>query len=93
MEIEFILLLVACSILLSFLFHHMDIIKNTKKDRNKTVFGRIFVISIVIVVSGLIVGAWNGLLISAIGVHLLIPSISALLMNLILKKYSKKSHK
>lgn len=90
MEIEFILLLVACSILLSFLFHRMDITRNTKKDRNKTVFGRIFVISIVIVVSGLIVGAWNGLLISAIGVHLLIPSISALLMNLILKKHSKR---
>ncbi|WP_160031813.1 hypothetical protein [Paenibacillus sp. An7] len=93
MELEFVLLLVACSILLSFLFHRIDMTRNTKKDRNKTVFGRIFIVSIIIIVAGLIVGAWNGLLISAIGVHLLIPSISALFMNLILKKYSNKSHK
>ncbi|WP_454191578.1 hypothetical protein [Paenibacillus sp. Marseille-Q7038] len=90
MELEFVLLLVVCSILLSFLFHRIDLTRKTKKDMNKTVFGRIFIISIVIIVSGLIVGAWNGLLISAIGVHLLIISISALFMNLILKKYSNK---
>lgn len=90
MEIEFMLFLVAGFILLSFLFHRINFTKNMKKDMNKMVFGVVFIISIVLVLTGLFVGAWNGLFISAMGAYLLIPSLSALLMNLILKKYAKK---
>jgi hypothetical protein len=88
LEIEIVLPLVTAAILLSFLFHRID--KNTKRSTNKTVFGGVLIISVVLILAGLLLGEWNGLIISAIGVYLLIPSISALFINLILQKTSNK---
>lgn len=84
------LLFVAGAILLSFLFHRIDMTRKTKRSINKTIFGGVFIISIVLILTGLVLGAWTGLMISAIGVYLFIPSIFALVTNQILKRSSKK---
>lgn len=78
------------AIIIIFILEYLEVKGVVKKNISKYIFGMILLISILLVIIGLAVGQYKGLGISMIGVYLLVPSICALLVDVVLKKIRKK---
>lgn len=91
-EIEIVLLLVCISLPISYLLHVFQKKRKITKHIGETFFMFAIVFSILLLpISILLIGGWDGLFVGAIGVYLLFPSISGLIFTKILKKYENKS--
>ena len=89
MEIEIVLLLVFCSLVIAYLLHTFQKKReHVRRHIGDMFFTSILVISLVIIFISILVGGWNGLFLAAIGVYLLIPSLSGLILTKVLKKYN-----
>jgi len=89
MEYMIVLWTIACSLLLGYALHLFQKKRNSNRHIGDVFFTSILIVSLVIFpISIFMVGGWNGLFISVVGVYLFSASFSGLILTKILKKYN-----
>ncbi|WP_173917726.1 YesK family protein [Halobacillus sp. Marseille-Q1614] len=91
MEIELVFLSIVVSLILAVVLHLLQKKLKSKKHIGDVIFTQLIVLALVIFPISFFVGGWDGLFWGAVGVYMLIPSLSGLIFTKLIKRSGRRT--